>query len=273
MATQSLDGEWIMRERSQRERPRPWHEERQAALSPWTVPFRRINWWLAWVSWALSHWVLLEVLDHLGTFSVLVAVVFYFADSGNRVKQKHYQAWQVINTAQGKGGSGGRIEALQELNADHVSLTGVDVGGAFLRGIQLERAHLERCDMHAADLRTGDLRFARLSDSNLQSANLRQTDLTGVDLQSAELQDVDLNAANLTQADLAYADLSRVDLRFADVSGISWKDIQTMKLANVYGMKNASAKFLDFATKHGAVSLASDDDWNVLLRQASSDQK
>jgi len=127
--------------------------------------------------------------------------------------------------------------------------------------------------MHAADLRTGDLRFARLSDSNLQSANLRQTDLTGVDLQSAELQDVDLNAANLTQADLAYADLSRVDLRFADVSGISWKDIQTMKLANVYGMKNASAEFLDFATKHGAVSLASDDDWNVLLRQASSDQK
>src|SRR5579871_6672572 len=56
---------------------------------------------------------LLDVLEHLGTFSVLIAVIFYFADSGNRRKQKHYQAWQVINTAQGKGGSGGRIEALQ----------------------------------------------------------------------------------------------------------------------------------------------------------------
>jgi len=260
-----------MRERSQRERPRPWHEERQEASSPWTVPFRCINWWLAWVSWALSHWVLLEVLDHLGTFSVLVAVVFYFADSGNRVKQKHYQAWQVIDTAQGKGGSGGRIEALQELNADHVSLTGVDVGGAFLRGIQLERAHLERCDMHAADLRTGDLKFARLSDCNLRGANFRLTDLTGADFRSAEMQDVDLNGANLAQANLAYADLSRVDLRFADGNELAWKDIQAMKLANVYGMKNASAEFLDFAKKNGAVSLASDDDWNALLREASGD--
>ena len=257
----------------QRARPAPWRVRKQSAARRWLVPFTAMEWSLEWLAYALSNWTLLEVLEYLGSFSVLVAVIFYFAESGDRVKQRHYQAWQVINTAQGKGGSGGRIEALQELNADHVSLTGVDVGGAFLRGIQLEHAHLERCDMHAADLRTGDLRFARLSDSNLQSANLRQTDLTGVDLQSAELQDVDLNAANLTKADLAYADLSRVDLRFADVSGISWKDIQTMKLANVYGMKNASAEFLDFATKHGAVSLASDDDWNVLLRQASSDQK
>ncbi len=39
-----------------------------------------------------------------------MAVIFYFSESGDRLKQKHYQAWQVINTAQGKGGSGGRIE-------------------------------------------------------------------------------------------------------------------------------------------------------------------
>ena len=148
-----------MRDRIQTARPRPWCEERQAVSAPWTVPFRRINWGLAWVSWALSHWALLDVLEHLGTFSVLIAVIFYFADSGNRVKQKHYQAWQVINTAQGKGGSGGRIEALQELNADHVSLTGVDAGSAFLRGIQLEHAHLERSDLHDADLRSSNLQF------------------------------------------------------------------------------------------------------------------
>jgi hypothetical protein len=28
------------------------------------------------------------------------------SEAGDRKKQKHYQAWQVINTAQGKGGSG-----------------------------------------------------------------------------------------------------------------------------------------------------------------------
>jgi len=262
-----------MREREPRTRPLPWSEERKTIPASWIAPFRRINWWLAWVSWALSHWALLDVLEHLGTFSVLIAVIFYFADSGNRVKQKHYQAWQVINTAQGKGGSGGRIDALQELNSDNVSLTGVDAGGAFLRGIQLEHAHLERCDLHDADLRSGDLKFARLSDSNLQGANFRQADLTGADLRSAQLQDADLNQAVLAQTNLASADLSRVDLRYADGREFDWKSIQAMTLANIYGMKNVPAEFVAFAQKQGAVSLASDEDWNVLLRQAAAAAK
>jgi hypothetical protein len=262
-----------MRHRIPRARPRPWLEERQSAWSGWSIPFRKINWWLAWVSFALSHWELLDVLEHLGTFSVLIAVIFYFADGGNRIKQRHYQAWQVINTAQGKGGSGGRIDALQELNSDHISLTGVDAGGAFLRGIQLEHAHLERCDLHAADLRTSDLKFARLSDSNLQSANFRQADLSGADLRSAELQDADLNLASLESADLSGADLSRVDLRNADVHNLVWKDIESMRLANIYGMKNASPEFVAFAQRKGAVSVESDEDWNVLLREAASTTK
>jgi uncharacterized protein YjbI with pentapeptide repeats len=260
-----------MRNQTQKDRPKPWVEERQTIAANWAVPFRGFNWLLVWVSWALSHWVLLDVLDHLGTFSVLIAVIFYFADSGNRIKQKHYQAWQVINTAQGKGGSGGRIEALQELNADHVSLIGVDAGGAFLRGIQLQRAHLERCDLHAADLRNGDLEYAKLSDSNLQGANFRQADLEEADLHSAAMQDIDLNQANLEEANLADTDLSRADLRFANARNFAWKDIQSMKLANIYGMKDVSAEFLAFAKNRGAVSLQSDDDWNVLLRKAAND--
>jgi uncharacterized protein YjbI with pentapeptide repeats len=262
-----------MRDRIQRDRPKPWSEERQASASPWTRPFHRINWWLTWVSWALSHWALLDVLDHLGTFSVLIAVIFYFADSGNRLKQKHYQAWQVINTAQGKGGSGGRIEALQELNADHVSLIGVDAGGAFLSGILLRHAQIERCDLHAADLRDSDLSFAKLASSNLQSANLRRADLTGADLSSVELQDADLNQATLAKANLDNADLSRADLRFADARDFQWNKIQSMELANIYGMKNVPAGFLAFAQQHGAVNLSSDEDWNVLLRTSASSTK
>jgi hypothetical protein len=261
-----------MRKQIQRERPLPWKQERAAISAPWLLPFRRINWWLAWVSWALGHWALLEVLDHLGTFSVLVAVIFYFADSGSRLKQKHYQAWQVINTAQGKGGNGGRIDALRELNADHVSLVGVDAGGAFLSGIQLERAHLERSDLHATDLRNSNLRFAKLTYSNLQSANLRQAMLAGADLSNAEMQDADLNQAVLANAKLTGVDLSRADLRYADLQGADWKEIQSLKLANIYGIRNAPPEFLAFALQHGAVNLSSDEDWNVLLRKAAGNQ-
>jgi len=256
-----------------RDRPRPWREERQTISAAWTVPFHAINWLFAWVSWALGNWTLLDVLDHFGRFSVLIAVIFYFADSGNRIKQKHYQAWQVINTAQGKGGSGGRIEALQELNADGVSLIGVDVGGAFLSGIHLDHAQLERCDLHAADLRNASLQSASLAYGNLRDANLRGANLSGADLQSVELEDVDLNQSNLQTANLADANLNRADLRFADVRGIAWKDIRSMQLANIFGTKNASDEFIAFAKKKGAVSMASDDDWNAMLRNPPPETK
>lgn len=258
-----------MRERNRKDRPLSWHEERQTISTPWLVPLHGMNWVLAWASWALSHWVLLDVLEHLSAFSVLVAVIFYFTDSGNRLKQKHYQAWQVINTAQGKGGSGGRIDALQELNNDHVSLVGVDASGAFLQGILLERAHLERCNLDSADLRSGDLKFAKLTDSDLQSTNLRQADLTGADLTSADLQDADLNQANLEKADLAQADLSRADLRNVNFLNVEWKEIRSLRQANIYGIRNASPEFLAFAQKQGAVSIASDDDWNAALHNTA----
>jgi hypothetical protein len=262
-----------MRERIHTDRPRPWREERESITTAWAVPFHRLNWMLAWASWALSNWALLDVLEHLGTFSVLVAVVFYFADSGNRLKQKHYQAWQVINTAQGKGGSGGRIDALQELNDDRVSLIGVDASTAYLRGVRLENAHLDRCNLESADLRNGNLRFARLNNSDLISANLREADLTGADLDSADIEDADLNQAVLVKANLVRADLDRDDLRYADLQGAAWQQIRSLKLANIYGIRNAPPEFLVFAQKQGAVSLSDDNAWNALLRNSTPDDE
>jgi uncharacterized protein YjbI with pentapeptide repeats len=122
----------------------------------------------------LSHWKFLEVLEYMSSLSILVAVIFYFSESGDRLKQKHYQAWQVINTAQGKGGSGGRIEALQELNTDRVPLVGVDVSGAFLQGIDLAKARLLRANFNSADLRDSDFHLADFTDADLKSANFRR---------------------------------------------------------------------------------------------------
>jgi len=123
-----------MRVFSPRGRPESWAATKIRITSAWMLPFSAIEWCLEWAAFLLSNWKLLEVLEYLSSLSVLAAVLFYFSESGDRIKQRHYQAWQVINTAQGKGGSGGRIEGLQELNADRVPLIGVDVSGAFLRG-------------------------------------------------------------------------------------------------------------------------------------------
>src|SRR5205085_6989902 len=125
-----------------------------------TTPFAALEWFWEWLAYFLSNWTFLHVLDYLRSFGIIVAVAFYFSESGDRLKQKHYQAWQVINTAQGKGGNGGRIEALQELDADHVPLVGVDVSGAFLQGVRLPHAGMKRANLSTVDARDANFQHA-----------------------------------------------------------------------------------------------------------------
>jgi hypothetical protein len=247
-----------MRVRIRRKRPDPWAIRKQAITRAWTKPFWAFEWFCEYTAFLLNNWSFLEVLEYLSSFGVIIAVVFYFAESGDRIKQKHYQAWQVINTAQGKGGSGGRIEALQELNKDGIPLVGVDVSGAFLQGVHLERAHLVRSNFSAADLRDCDLAFADLSDSNLQNSNLRQSNLHNVDLQRANLIEADLFGVDLSGADLSGATLAHADLRNTNLAEVKWREIVNLKETNVFGVKNAPEGFVAYALKHGAVQIESD---------------
>ncbi len=248
-----------MRVRLHRKRPEPWNVRRQGLKRRWTVPLWAFEWFCEWIAYVLSNWSFLEVLEYLSSFGVLIAVIFYFGESGDRLKQKHYQAWQVINTAQGKGGNGGRIEALQELNADGISLVGVDVSGAFLQGIRLQRASLARSNFSAADLRDSDLTFAGLSDADLRSANLRHCILRGANLEHANLTDADLFSADLTGADLSGATLANADLRNTNLTNLKWSDTLNLKNANIFGVKNAPEGFVAYALKRGAIQKESDN--------------
>ena len=240
--------------RELRKHPEPWREYTKSRRR-WLLPFLAIEWIFEWTAYYLSRWALLEVLEYLGALSVLVAVIFYFAETGDRIKQKHYQAWQVINTAQGKGGSGGRIEAMQELNADGVPLIGVDASGAFLQGMRLPRARMSRCNLSGCDLRDGDLSESDLSWSALRSANFRRAKMHDAILANANLSDADFQGAELWNADLSGARLDNADLRFADLRGIRWRHIADVQSANVYGVRNAPDGFVAWALAHGAVSI------------------
>jgi hypothetical protein len=120
-------------------------------------------------------------------------------------KAANYQAWQVVNTAQGKGGSGGRIDALQDLNRNEVSLAGVQLDGAWLEGLSVPHADLRRATLRGANLRGADLRGA-----NLELADLTGADLTGANLTGAVLKD----------ALVARVSVMTADFRGADVSGL-----------------------------------------------------
>lgn len=234
-------------------RPEPWATWKQAARRGWLLPFTAMEWGLQYLAFALGNWTLLEVLENLGRFSVLIAVIFYFAGSGDRVKQRHYQAWQVINTAQGKGGSGGRIEALQELNADKVPLVGVDVSSAFLQGLRLKNANLLRADFSSADLRNSSLIGADFTLANLNSANLRGTALDRSKFFETDLRNTDLEGASLASADLSAASLDDADLRGADLRDVVWQQLKGLKGANIARVQNPPQGFVAWALQNGAV--------------------
>jgi Pentapeptide repeats (8 copies) len=241
-----------------RQRPDNWPLIRSRIKNHWIVPFVAFEWSWEWAAYVLSHWSFLEVLEYLSSFSVLVAVIFYFSASGARVKQRHYQAWQVINTAQGKGGSGGRIDALQELNKDKVPLVGVDVSSAFLQGLKLERANLLRSNFAAADVRGSDLQWANFSDADLHAANFRGSNLRHASFEGADMSDADVVGADLAGCRFAVTDLSGADLRSANLDGVDWSRIRDIKTANIAGVKNAPAGFVDWALKNGAVQNGAD---------------
>ncbi len=236
-----------------RNRPDSWKVLDSRLKHRWAVPFLAFEWLWEWAAFGLSNWRFLEVLEYLSTFSVLVGVVLYCSESGNRVKLRHYQAWQVINTAQGKGGSGGRIEALQELNQDNVPLVGVDVSSSFLRGLKLEHASLVRADFSAADVRDADLQAADFADADLHSANFRSANLERCSFEAVDLVDADLYGSHLQGATFDDADLGDVDLRNADLRDIQWRKVRNIKGANIAGVRNAPAGFIAWALSQGAV--------------------
>ena len=245
---------------SPRSRPERWRTLRARLKRRWAVPFIAFEWLWEWVAFALSNWRFLEVLEYLSTFSVLVGVILYFSEAGDRTKLRHYQAWQVINTAQGKGGSGGRIEALQELNHDRVPLIGVDVSSAYLRGLRLEHASLVRSNFSDADVRDSDFRGSDFADADLRSANFRNGHLERCSFEGVDLEDSDLTGSHLQGASFDGTDLQDADLTNADLSKIQWRTIRSIKAANIEGIKHAPAGFVAWALSHGAVQQNDDSD-------------
>lgn len=154
----------------------------------------------------------------------------------------NYQAWQVINSAQGKGGSGGRIEALRDLLKNGVSLAGINLDEAWLEGVELQGATLTR----------SSLRGARLRNAKLAGANLEGADLTGADLMGADLSNAILRSATITDATLATALLDGAEL--AELTG--WASVRSLSHASIEGVRRAPEGFVAHARALGAVDSA-----------------
>ena len=189
-----------------------------------------------WLSKAFSWWEntsaekFLENLEqHLRELAVLsllalvtnATIIFGFWSwifgNDDRLKQKHFQAWQVINSAIGEKTEGGRRDAIDDLYEDGIPLTGLNLKGAFLPGLQLPTKCFSLwrwfevpaffCKKFSfltvsleAKLSEADFQEARLSRANFQGADLSDANFQGADLSGAQFQRANLSRANFQQS-------------------------------------------------------------------------
>ena len=102
---------------------------------------------------------IVKILELIGKFGLVIAAATYLFEipaqlqaREDALKAKRYQAWALINSAQGSAADGGRLEALQDLNEDGVDLARAPLAKAFLVSINLPRANLLGADLTDADL-------------------------------------------------------------------------------------------------------------------------
>jgi uncharacterized protein YjbI with pentapeptide repeats len=166
----------------------------------WKIPFVWIEWRMEWLAYWLRRWAFLELLGLIAGLSVLASAVTYMASRGDARKQKHYQAWEVINSAAGHRSSGGRIDALQDLVEDDVSLSSIDLSRAWLQGVQIPSAKLRHAVLDSADFTNADLRYAVLDRASLRGAVFDSANLSKVDFSYSVLEGVRFHGASLKGA-------------------------------------------------------------------------
>ncbi|MFM6022683.1 MAG: pentapeptide repeat-containing protein, partial [Dolichospermum sp.] len=207
-------------------------------------------WWslIEWVSWFLKFpkniklrllkTILSIALEKGVLISLAVTLFKYFQEAPKRQQQDHYQAWEIINSASGQKASGGRIEALEELNKDGVKLWNLVVDKADLSGIRLGKGQLAYTSFKNARLgcievekkeKCSSFRKANLYKAQFQNAYLYHIDFQGTNLIDANLQKADLEKAELQNASLYKANFEKAqlpDAKFqgADLENTNFKD-------------------------------------------------
>jgi hypothetical protein len=203
---------------------------------------------------AMENWGLLKIMAAAGNLALLVAVVTWIWGRDDRLKQKHYQAWGVINSSAsispryqdyparrgqpaeqrviwGSTGEGGRTKAIEELHSDGQSLAGLQAPGAYLVGLDVQQQGslglkqipcwpwLPIGCIPKADFANANLEGSRLGKAQFQGADLYATNLKGAVFWGANLQGADLKDSLLQFAYLEEANLSKTNLIGADLRG------------------------------------------------------
>ena len=205
----------------------------------------------SWLFCQIRESVLLNIVEG---FSILVAVWLFFLEAPERDRQAHYEAWKTIDSAHGLRHSYARLEALQNLNSDRVSLRGFTAPEADLQGIDLSyadlsHAYLSGANLSHANLSHADLSHANLVETKLNNVNLTRSQLTGADLSDADLIEANLESVDFVGARIVGANFVRSNLALAYFGDVNFERCRlndaNLQKTKFFGVENLTVKQIE----------------------------
>jgi uncharacterized protein YjbI with pentapeptide repeats len=194
------------------------------------------------------------VADAFTAVAFIVAFVVWSIGGPERHDLAVNGAWQAINSADSaaasagrRTGSGGRIEALQTLNREKVSLKGLVVTGAYLEGIELP----------AGDLVTSHFDAARLARAVFDKATLNYAHFERAHMQFAHLNGTKARYSTFSRAFLNDADFS-FDRTVACESASAWSSASGSALKVNFGPDDYDATWRAVPRGFGGQSFVQD---------------
>jgi len=96
-----------------------------------------LNTFVKWIKHSPNIQSFIFLAESLGKLAIIFAIVSYLIEYPDRIKQRYYQAWQVMNSAHLSSGDGGRKNAISDLVEIENDLPGLDLTNATIEKFDL----------------------------------------------------------------------------------------------------------------------------------------
>jgi len=150
--------------------------------------------------------------------------------------------------------------SLNGLDFQEANLANAEMQGAQLSNAELQRANLQNAELQFANLKGAQLQGAKLNNAKIQGAYIRQTGMQETDLSSAavfgshlhevSLQNADLWGARFQEAHLYLVDLRGANLTLANMQGIMLENVEMDKQTDLERVifEGAAVRQMDFTS-------------------------
>jgi uncharacterized protein YjbI with pentapeptide repeats len=144
---------------------------------------------------------MVNVAETLGKLTVFFGILAFILEAPDRARQRHYQAWELLNLASGHAGEAGRSIAFDVLVRDHQPMRNIDLKGATISELSLNGAQMPGAIFDETTLKNVDwsckvtVEMSRYWVPTLSLCS--RTDLRGAKFYNNEITKVNFNGAIL----------------------------------------------------------------------------